>query len=76
LKRQISRELDRLELILDQIKPVEVERNALLARAEPEVPTPAKTLLDLKGIFAERLLSSDGHAPWNDRDGRVVARAG
>jgi len=53
LKRQISRELDRLELILDQIKAVELERNALLAPVEPEVPTPAKMLLDLKGIGAE-----------------------
>jgi transposase len=32
LKAQISRELDRLELLLEQIKAVETERDALLAR--------------------------------------------
>ena len=53
LKRQISRELDRLELIFDQIKAIEVERDAIFAPAEPEVPTPAKMLMDLKGIGAE-----------------------
>ena len=31
LKAQISRELDRLELLLEQIKAVEAERDALLA---------------------------------------------
>ena len=41
LKRQISRELDRLELVLEQIKTVEAERNVLLAPAsDAEVPTP------------------------------------
>ena len=34
LKRQISRELDRLELLLEQIKAVEAERDALLAAGE------------------------------------------
>lgn len=31
LKRQISRELDRLELLLEQIKAIEAERDAMLA---------------------------------------------
>src|SRR6516225_971717 len=32
MKRQISRELDRLELLLAQIKAVEAERNTMLAK--------------------------------------------
>ena len=35
LKAQISRELGRLELLLEQLKAVEAERDALLARAGP-----------------------------------------
>ena len=51
LKRQISRELDRLELLLEQIQTVATERDALLASAdERTVPIPAKMLLALKGI--------------------------
>lgn len=51
LKRQISRELDRLELLLEQIKTAANERDTLLMSAEEEtVPTPAKVLLALKGI--------------------------
>jgi transposase len=55
LKAQISRELDRLELLLEQIKAVEAERNALFAVAEAAAPTaaPVAMLLDLKGIGPE-----------------------
>jgi transposase len=52
LKAQISRELDRLEMLLEQIKTVEAERDALIA-AEKETashPTPAAMLLNLWGI--------------------------
>jgi transposase len=55
LKAQISRELDRLEMLLEQIKTVEAERDALIA-AEKETashPTPAAMLLNLRGIGAE-----------------------
>ena len=38
LKTQISRELDRLELLLDQIKRAEVERDALLAAQQAATP--------------------------------------
>ena len=41
LKTQISRELDRLELLLDQIKEAEAERDALLAAPQPAAPAPA-----------------------------------
>jgi transposase len=48
LKAQIRRELDRLELVIVQIKEVQAERDALLAIEVAE--TPAVTLLDLNGI--------------------------
>jgi transposase len=51
LKSLISRELDRLELLLDQIKAVETERDALLA--EPSRQAPAAMLLAFKGIGPE-----------------------
>ena len=42
LKAQISRELDRLELLLEQIKAVETERDTLLAAAKAAAPTPRR----------------------------------
>jgi transposase len=54
LKAQISRELDRLELLLEQIKAVEAERSALFAAARASAaPTPVTMLLDIKGIGPE-----------------------
>ena len=55
LKTQISRELDRLELLLEQIKAVEAERDALFAAQQAAAPTPAPAamLLDFKGIGPE-----------------------
>jgi transposase len=54
LKLQISRELDRLELLLEQVKAVEAERDAVLAQTKEEkIPTPAMMLMGLKGIGAE-----------------------
>ena len=55
LKAQIRRELDRLELLIEQIKAVEAERDALLAQAQasPGVPAPAALLLALRGIGPE-----------------------
>jgi transposase len=49
LKDQISRELDRLELLLEQIKATETERDAVLVAT----PAPAAMLLDIKGIGPE-----------------------
>src|SRR4051795_12788902 len=50
LKAQVSRELNRLELLLEQLKAVEAERDALLAATEaPAKPGAAELLLDLKG---------------------------
>ena len=55
LKAQISRELDRLELLLEQINAVEAGQNTLFAAAKAEAPTPAPVtmLLDIKGIGPE-----------------------
>ena len=51
LKAQVGRELDRLELVMEQLKAVEQERDAGLAAAgDREAPT---MLLGLKGIGAE-----------------------
>ncbi|TIW30149.1 MAG: IS110 family transposase, partial [Mesorhizobium sp.] len=66
LMAQISRELDRIELLIQQIKDVEEARDALLVAADE--PTPA-LLLSLKGIGPEfaAVLWSEGlsdRAPW------------
>lgn len=54
LKTQISRELDRLELLLDHIKQAEAERDALLAAQQTAARAPAgRMLLDLKGVGPE-----------------------
>jgi transposase len=53
LKVQISRELDRLELLLEQIKAVEAERDALLAAQQVAAPAPVAMLLDIKGVGPE-----------------------
>jgi len=57
LKVQISRELDRLELLLEQIKAVEAERDALLAEAKDvggeDKPHALAMMMDLKGIGAD-----------------------
>src|SRR4051795_12076374 len=52
LKAQIRRELDRLELLIEQVKAVEAERDAVLAQAQanPGVPAPAALLLALRGM--------------------------
>ena len=57
LKAQIGRELDRIELLLEQIKAVEAAQDALLAAArkpasEEAAPDPVTMLLALKGMGA------------------------
>jgi transposase len=79
LKRQIDRELDRLELLLQQIKTIEADRDAMLAPAkEAEVPTPAKMLMDLKGIGAEfaTVLWTEGLFRQFDNRRQVAAYGG
>jgi transposase len=65
LKVQIRRELDRLELVLEQLKAVEAERNVLLVPASPDAtgePQPAFLLMALKGVGPEfaAILWSEG----------------
>ena len=53
LKAQIGRELDRLELLLEQIKAVEAERNALLEPTNDAAPIAVQALAGLRGIGPE-----------------------
>jgi transposase len=77
LKTQISRELDRLELLLEQIKSVESERDALLA-AQQATPKPAAMLLAIKGVGPEpaAILWSEGLCRHFDNRRQVASYAG
>jgi transposase len=83
LKAQIGRELDRIELLLDQIKAVEAAQDALLATArkpasEEAVPDPVTMLLALRGIgsnFAAVLWSEAFYRQFANRR-QVAAYAG
>lgn len=79
IKAQIGRELDRLELLLEQVKIVEAERDALLAAA-PDKTTPAAAamLLDIKGVGPEfaGVLWSEGLFRSFDNRRQVAAYAG
>jgi transposase len=61
LKAQIVRELDRLELLQEQFKAVEAERDALLKPANDEAVSPAALLVQLKGIGPETAT-----VPWSE----------
>jgi transposase len=79
LKAQIVRELDRLDLLLEQIKAVEAARDALLAAAQnAATPTPAAMLLNVKGIGPEfaALLWSEGLFRHFDNRRQVASYAG
>jgi transposase len=78
LKTQISRELDRLELLLQQIKAVETERDALLAAQRVTARAPAAMLLDIKGIGPEfaATLWSEGLFRHFDNRRQVASYAG
>jgi transposase len=77
IKTQISRELDRLELLLEQIKAVEAERDAMLAAAQVGSPAPAM-LLNLKGIGSEfaAVLWSEGLSRHFDNRRQLASYAG
>ena len=77
LKMQIGRELDRLELLVEQLKAVEAERDAMLAAAEAVSPAPAM-LLDLKGVGPESaaVLWSEGLSRHFDNRRQLAAYAG
>lgn len=78
LKAQISRELDRLELLLEQIKSVESERDALFAAHETATPEPAAMLLAIKGVGPEfaAILWSEGLCRHFDNRRQVASYAG
>lgn len=79
LKAQINRELDRLELLLEQIKSVEAERDALLASTEKAATAqPTGLLLALKGIGPEfaAILWSEGFFRTFSNRRQVAAYAG
>ena len=78
LKSQARRELDRLELLLEQIKAVEAERDMLLAAEQTAAPAPAAMLLDIKGIGPEfaAILWSEGFFRHFDNRRQVAAYAG
>ncbi len=79
MKAQIRRELDRLELLLEQIRAVEDERDAAgPEQAASEKASPAKMLLAIKGIGAEfaSVLSSECLFRHFDNRRQVAAYAG
>jgi transposase len=82
LKAQISRELDRLELLLGQIAAVEREQDALLATSKPTdekaAPDPVTMLLALKSLgpnFAAVLWSEAFYRQFANRR-QVASYAG
>jgi transposase len=83
LKMQISRELDRLEFLLEQIKTVEAEQAALLAEAsnsagKKAAPDPVTMLLALKAMgpnFAAVLWSEAFYRHFSNRR-QLAAYAG
>jgi transposase len=80
LKTQICRELDRLELLIEQIKAVETERDALLdpAMKTEGAPAPQAMLLAIKGIGPEfaAVLWSEGLFRRFDNRRQVASYAG
>ena len=53
LKAEISRELDRIDLVLRQVAAVEAERDALVKTDSLDAAAPAALLMKLKGIGPE-----------------------
>jgi transposase len=78
LKAQIGRELDRLELVIDQLKVVEAERDALLASEGATAKAPVELLAKLKGIGPEfaAVLWTEGFFRHFDNRRQVAAYAG
>jgi transposase len=79
MNAQICRELDRLELLLEQIRTVEQERDRLIAaQAAGAKPSAVKLLLAIKGVGAEfaAILWSEGLFRRFDNRRQVAAYAG
>jgi transposase len=77
MKRQIQRELDRLEMLLDQIKAVEAERDTMLSE-ERQSAGEVAMLSKIVGIGAEfaAVLWSEGLCRRFDNRRQVAAYAG
>jgi transposase len=77
-KAQICRELDRLELLLEQIKAVEADRDALLAKEKADTTGRTAMLLAIKGIGPQfaALLHGEGLFRHFDNRRQVAAYAG
>jgi len=78
VKAQISRELDRLELLLEQIKAVEAERDALIVEQATSSPAPVTALASIRGLGPEiaAVLHSEGLFRHFDNRRQVAASAG
>jgi len=78
LKAQIIRELDRLEVVLVQLKTVGVERDALLKQVTDAECSPPAMLMQLKGIGPETaaVLWSEGLFRQFDNRRQLAAYAG
>lgn len=78
LKAQINRELERIELLINQLKIVEAERDALLEPAREAAPTPATMLAQVKGIGPQiaTVLWSEAFYRRFDNRRQVAAYAG
>ena len=78
LKAQVCRELDRLELLLEQIKAVEAERDALLDAEQAKASAPPPMLLGVHGVGPEfaSVLWSEGLSRQFDNRRQVAAYAG
>src|SRR5271157_1371891 len=78
LKAQVCRELDRLELLLEQIKAVEAERDALLDAEQTKASAPPPMLLGVHGVGPEfaSVLWSEGLSRHFDNRRQVAAYAG
>ncbi|MBW9091997.1 IS110 family transposase [Rhizobium wenxiniae] len=78
LKAEVCRELDRLELILKQIKAVEAERDALVVQETPATPKEATALLGIRGIGPEfaTILYTEGLFRHFDNRRQIASYAG
>ncbi|MGO7762862.1 IS110 family transposase [Rhizobium ruizarguesonis] len=78
LKAEVCRELDRLELLLTQIKAVEAERDALIVNETSETPKKATALLGIKGIGPEfaTILYTEGLFRHFDNRRQIASYAG
>jgi transposase len=76
MRAQILRELDRLELVIAQVKELEAERDAVLASETRD--RPMAMLTNLKGIGAESaaILTSEGLFRHFDNRRQLAAYAG